>query len=210
MNIRLRRKLSSSITICTITAVALTLNVSPAHSVVLQDMSIAYQGTVNGNFASTGNSVLTCSTTNGTNASRCEDARQRKGSKLNNDDFVMTNLITTFSDVSATNVFNSTQGVLTVPVESEIVHATLFWSGTLRLNSGDTAAIDPTKKNEVLFAIGNESCASGENCQTTAAANDVYQVNAQTNLGQYRKSIGINRWGSNHVFTSDKDIRCRW
>jgi uncharacterized repeat protein (TIGR01451 family) len=191
MNIRLRRKLSSSITICTITAVALALNVSPAHPVVLQDMSIAYQGTVNGNFASTGNSVLTCSTTNGTNASRCEDARQRKGSKLNNDDFVMTNLITTFSDVSATNVFNSSQGVLTVPVESEIVHATLFWSGTLRLNSGDTAASDPTKKNEVLFALGSESCATGTTCQTTAAANDIYQVNAQTNLGQYRASADV-------------------
>jgi len=191
MNIHLRRKLSSSITICTITTVALAFNVSPAHPVVLQDMSIAYQGTVNGNFASTGNSVLTCSTTNGTNASRCEDARQRKGSKLNNDDFVMTNLITTFSDVSATNVFNSSQGVLTVPVESEIVHATLFWSGTLRLNSGDTAAIDPTKKNEVLFAIGSESCATGTTCQTTAAANDVYQVNAQTNLGQYRASADV-------------------
>ena len=152
---------------------------------------MAYQGTVNGNFASTGNSVLTCSTTSGTNASLCADARQRKGSKLNNDDFVMTNLKTTFSDLLATNIFNSSQGVLTVPVDSEIVHATLFWSGTLRLNSGDIAATDPTKKNEILFAIGNDSCATGTTCQTTAAANDVYQVNAQTNLGQYRASADV-------------------
>jgi uncharacterized repeat protein (TIGR01451 family) len=191
MNIHLRRKLSSVIAICTITAVALALNVSPAHPVVLQDMSIAYQGTVNGNFASTGNSVLTCSTTSGTYSSLCADARQRKGSKLNNDDFVMTNLKTTFSDFSTTNIFNASQGVLTVPIDSAIVHATLFWSGTLRLNSGDIAATDPAKKNEVLFAIGNESCATGTTCKTTAATNDVYQVNAQTNLGQYRASADV-------------------
>lgn len=191
MNIHLKRKLSSSVTVFIISSLVLALNVSPAHPVILQDLSIAYQGTVNGNFASTGNSVLTCSTTSGTNASLCADARQRKGSKLNNDDFVMTNLKTTFSDVSATNIFNSSQGVLTVPIDSEIVHATLFWGGMLRLNSGDTAAVDPTKKNEVLFALGRESCATTATCKTTARSNDVYQLNAQTNLGPYRASADV-------------------
>lgn len=194
------RKLSLT-TIAVISALALSLITPPAHSIVLQDMSIAYQGTLNGNFASTGNSVLTCSTTSGTNAGLCQDARQRKGTKLNNDDFVMTNLKTTFSDVSPSSIFNSSQGVLTIPTNAEIVHATLFWGGSLRLNSGDTAAPDPSKKNEVLFALGTESCASPAICKTNANSNDVYQVNAQTNLGPYRASADVT---SRFINTSQK------
>jgi hypothetical protein len=37
-----------------------------SQAVTLQPMSIAYDGIVSGNFSSTGNSVLTCSTTSGT------------------------------------------------------------------------------------------------------------------------------------------------
>ena len=184
------RKVSTAI-VSVIGLIALGLNAAPAHSIVLQDMSIAYQGTLNGNFASTGNSALTCSTTTGSNASFCADAQQRKGSKLNNDDFVMTNLKTTFSDVSSSSVFNTSQGVLSIPANSEIVHATLFWGGSLRLNSGDTAATDSSKKNRVLFALGNESCSGSTSCQVTSARSDVYQVNAQSNLGPYRASADV-------------------
>jgi uncharacterized repeat protein (TIGR01451 family) len=188
MNLHLFRKLFLP---ATISALLLTLIVASAQSVVLQDMSIAYQGTLNGNFASTGNTVLTCSTTTGANANLCADARQRKGTKLNNDDFVMTNLKTSFSKLPSTNVFNSSQGVLSIPANSEIVHATLFWGGSLRLNSGDTAAIDSSKKNRVLFALGNESCSGTTSCQVTSARSDVYQVNAQSNLGPYRASADV-------------------
>jgi uncharacterized repeat protein (TIGR01451 family) len=160
-------------------------------------MSIAYQGTLNGNFASTGNTVLTCSNNTGTNASLCEEARQRKGTKLNNDDFVMTSLKTTFSDVPTSSIFNSSQGVLTIPANAEVVNATFFWGGNLRVNSGDIAAPDPTKKNEVLFALGSETCASSAACKTTAANSDVYQVNAQTNLGPYRASADVTARFSN-------------
>jgi uncharacterized repeat protein (TIGR01451 family) len=184
------RKVSTAI-VSVIGLIALGFNTAPAHSIVLQDMSIAYQGTLNGNFASTGNSVLTCSTTDGSNASFCADAQQRKGSKLNNDDFVMTNLKTTFSDVSSSSFFNSSQGVLSIPANSEIVNATLFWGGSLRLNSGDTAATDSSKKNRVLFALGNESCSGSTSCQVTSARSDVYQVNAQSNLGPYRASADV-------------------
>lgn len=172
-------------------ALIVTLFVTPANSVVLQDMSIAYQGTLNGNFATSGNTVLTCSTATGTNASHCIEAQQRRGTKLNNDDFVMTNLKTNFSDVSASSVFNSSQGVVTIPSGAEVVHATLYWGGTLRLNTGDTAAVDPSKKNQVLFALGSELCAGSNACQSIAITNDVYQVNAQTNLGPYRASADV-------------------
>ncbi len=201
MHFHFARKLSLATTIAVISALVLSMITPPAYSIVLQNMSIAYQGTLNGNFASTGNSVLTCSTTSGTNAGLCQDARQRKGTKLNNDDFVMTNLKTTFSDVSPSNIFNSSQGVLTIPTNAEIVHATAFWGGSLRLNSGDTAAPDPTKKNEVLLALGTESCASPEICKLTATTNDVYQVNAQTNLGPYRASADVT---SRFINTSQK------
>ncbi|NBO27459.1 MAG: hypothetical protein EBU96_11865 [Actinobacteria bacterium] len=104
---------------------------------------------------------------------------------------------TTFSDVPTSSTFNSSQGVLTIPANAEVVHATLFWGGSLRLNSGDTSAIDATKKNEVLFAIGSETCVSSTACKTTATTNDVYQVNAQTNLGPYRASADVTARFSN-------------
>lgn len=184
------RKLST-VLVSALSLLALGLTAAPAKAIVLQDISVAYQGTLNGNFTSTGNSVLTCSTTSGANASLCADAQQRRGSKLNNDDFVMTNLKTTFSDISASSIFNSSQGILTVPANAEVVHVTLFWGGTLRLNSGDTEAIDATKKTEVLFALGSESCSGVNTCKATATAADVYQANAQTNLGPYRASSDV-------------------
>ena len=190
MNTQRPRKLSTML-VSALSLLALGLTASPAKAIVLQDMTVAYQGTLNGNFTSTGNSVLTCSTASGANAALCADAQQRKGSKLNNDDFVMTNLKTTFSDVSASSIFNSSQGILTIPANAEVVHATLFWGGTLRLNPGDTEAIDATKKTEVLFALGSESCSGVNSCNATATAADVYQANAQTNLGPYRASADV-------------------
>ena len=62
---------------------------SPANAVVLQEMTVAYEGVLSGGLSSVGNTVLTCSTTTGANASDCASARTRSGTKLNNDDFVM-------------------------------------------------------------------------------------------------------------------------
>ncbi len=164
----------------------------PANSVVLQDMSVAYSATINGNFATTGNSVLTCSTTSGTYANLCSDARARKGSRLNNDDFVMTNLKADFGKVARANYFNASSGTLVIPTDAQIVHATLFWSGNTRLNTGDTPAQNSALKNQVLFARGSENClTSGEECRVSARVADVYQVNAQSNLGPYRASADV-------------------
>ena len=164
----------------------------PANSVVLQNMSVAYHATLNGNLATTGNSVLTCSTTTGPYADLCSDARARKGSRLNNDDFVMTNLKVSFGNLATATYFNSSSGTLVIPTDAQIVHATLFWSGNTRLNSGDTAAQNSTLKNQVLFARGSEDCVSAsDGCRLIARAADVYQVNAQSNLGPYRASADV-------------------
>lgn len=165
---------------------------SPANSVVLQNMSIAYRATINGNFATTGNSVLTCSTSSGPYATQCSDARARKGSRLNNDDFVMTNLKADFGKVAKADYFNASSGTLVIPTDAQIVHATLFWSGNTRLNNGDTPAQNSGLKNQVLFARGSENClTAGDGCRVSARATDVYQVNAQSNLGPYRASADI-------------------
>ncbi len=164
----------------------------PANSVELQSMSIAYRATLNGNIATTGNSVLTCSTSSGQYATLCSDARERRGSRLNNDDFVMTNLKTNFGRLAKASYFNASSGTLVIPTDAQIVHATLFWSGNMRLNSGDTPAQNSALKNQVLLARGSENCSStGQECRVTARASDVYQVNAQSNLGPYRASADI-------------------
>jgi uncharacterized repeat protein (TIGR01451 family) len=164
----------------------------PAHSVVLQDMSIAYQATMNGNLATTGNTVLTCSTTTGQNAASCSDARERKGPHLNNDDFVMTNLKADFGNLANASYFNASSGMLVIPTDAQIVHATLFWSGNTRLNSGESPAQNSALKNQVLFARGSENCVSAiDGCRVSAIAADVYQVNAQSNLGPYRASVDV-------------------
>ena len=163
-----------------------------SQAVVLQEMSVAYEGVVAGNFVTAGNSVLTCSTTSGTNASKCAAARDRSGTTLNNDDFVMTNIKVPFGSLSSSNYFNSSSAAIVVPTGSVIVHATLYWTGTLRLNSGDVAAPEAAAKGSVLFAMPGQDCSlAGDPCLVSARRSDIYQVNPNTNLGPYRASKDV-------------------
>ena len=167
--------------------------VAPSSSVAvtLQPMSVAYDGIVAGNFSVTGNSVLTCSTTSGANASQCADARNRATTRLNNDDYDMTNIKSPFGQLADANYFNASSSPIVVPAGALIKHATLFWGGSMRLNAGDGAAVNPNAKGTVLFARGSESCAESNICLVTANESDIAQINPTSNLGPYRASADI-------------------
>jgi hypothetical protein len=174
---------------------------SPGNAVVLQEMTVAYEGVVSGGIATTGNTVLTCSTTSGANASDCSSARNRTGSKLNNDDFVMTHIKMPFGSLASTAYFNSSTGQIVLPAGSQVAHATLYWTGTLRQNSGDTPAPNPSAKRNVLFSIAGQDCSlSGNPCLVESRLTDVYQVNPNTNLGPYRASVDVTN------LLSDEDL----
>jgi uncharacterized repeat protein (TIGR01451 family) len=165
---------------------------SPGNSVVLQEMTVAYEGVLAGGIATTGNTVLTCSTSTGPNASDCASARTRSGTKLNNDDFVMSHIKVPFGSLAPTDYFNSSNGQLVLPAGSEIAHATLYWTGTLRQNTSDTPAPNPSLKRRVLFSISNQDCSlKSDPCLLESRISDVYQVNPNTNLGPYRASVDV-------------------
>lgn len=165
---------------------------SPANAVVLQEMTVAYEGVLSGGLSSVGNTVLTCSTTTGANASDCASARTRSGTKLNNDDFVMSHIKVPFGSLASSEYFNASNGQIVLPAGSQVAHATLYWTGTLRLNSGDAPAPNPSAKRNVLFSVSGQDCSlSGNPCLVESRLTDVYQVNANTNLGPYRASADV-------------------
>lgn len=171
----------------------LVSNSKTAQSTVLSRMSPAFEGLVSGNFVTTGNTVLTCSTSSKKrNAASCTDARSRTGSLLDNDDFSMVHVKESFGSLSSTKYFNATSAELVIPATAVVKHATLFWSGSMRLDSGDTPANDSSKKDQVLLSVGNENCSlAGNPCLTTAIASDLYQVDQGTKLGPYRASADV-------------------
>jgi uncharacterized repeat protein (TIGR01451 family) len=171
-------------------ALPVALIPSPAPAVILQPMTVAYTGVVSGNLSTAGNSVLTCSTTAGTYASSCAQARSRSATRLNNDDYQMVYVKTAFAGLDSASYFNASSGSIVVPTGASIIHATLFWGGSMRVNSGETPAADPTAKGQVLFARTGDDC-SVTNCAVTASASDIYQINPTTNLGPYRASADI-------------------
>jgi hypothetical protein len=109
----------------------IALLASPARAVTLQPMTVAYSGVVAGNLSTAGNSVLTCSTTTGTYAASCAKARSRSATRLNNEDYQMINVKAPFAGLSNSSYFNASSGSIVVPAGASIVHATLFWGGSI-------------------------------------------------------------------------------
>ena len=167
-----------------------TLLAGPAAAVNLQPMTVAYSGVVAGNLSTAGNSVLTCSTTSGTYAAKCASARSRSGTRLNNDDYQMINIKAPFAGRANSSYFNATSGSIVVPAGASIVHATLFWGGSMRINPGDSPAVNPSAKGQVLFARAGDNCSTAD-CAVVAPSSDLYQINPTTGFGPYRASADI-------------------
>ena len=187
---RFRDPFSKTLVLLGVFGLPLAILVSPATAVTLQPMTVAYSGVVSGNLSTAGNSVLTCSTTAGTYAALCAQARSRSATRLNNDDYQMVNIKAPFAGLPEASFFNSSSGAIVVPAGASIIHATLFWGGSMRVNPGDTPAVDASAKGQVLFARPIDNCAA-TNCTVAAPEADVFQINPTSGLGPYRASADI-------------------
>ena len=166
---------------------------APASAVTLDNFAPRFEGNVAGDFALTGNTVLSCSAEAGDlGASTCGNARRRLGPSPDNDDHFMRNLEVPVGGLPAAGVFNSSANTLDIPAGAQILYAELFWSGSLLQDAGDLAAPTPSKKNQVLFAVGNQDCTDAlRPCQITAQPSDVVQEMLGSDLGQYRASAVV-------------------
>jgi len=166
---------------------------APSSALTLDNFAPRFEGNVAGDFALTGNTVLSCSAVAGDlGASTCSSARRRVGQSLDNDDHLMRNLEVPVGGLPASKVFNSSSNTLEVPAGAHILYAELFWSGSLLQDAGDIAASAPSKKNQVLFAVGSQDCTNSiDSCQVTAEASDVVQEMLGSDPGQYRASVVV-------------------
>ena len=190
MKFAIRFPLSKTLALLGAFGLPLALLAGPVTAVTLQPMTVAYNGLVSGNLSTAGTSVLTCSTTQGTYATSCASARSRSATRLNNDDYQMVNIKAPFAGLAEASYFNASSGSVVIPAGASIIHATLFWGGSMRVNPGDTPAVDSAAKGQVLFARPNDNCAATI-CTVSAQAADIYQINATTSLGPYRASADI-------------------
>jgi large repetitive protein len=167
--------------------------VAPTSALTLDTFAPRFEGNVAGDFALTGNTVLSCSTVPGNaGASTCSSARRRVGTSLDNDDHFMRNLEVPVGGLPAADVFNSSANTLEIPDDARILYAELFWSGSLLQEEGDIAPLSPAKKNEVLFAVGSQGCAQPNHpCLITAQSSDVVQEMLGSDPGQYRASAVV-------------------
>ena len=168
----------------------IALLTSTVRAVTLQPMTVAYSGVVAGNLSTAGNTVLTCSTATGTYATSCANARSRSATRLNNEDYHMINVNAPFAGLSNPSYFNASSGSIVIPAGASIIHATLFWGGSMRINPGDSAAVNPAAKGHVLFARAGDNCTT-TNCAVAATSADIYQINPTSGLGPYRASADI-------------------
>jgi len=169
---------------------ALLLGAQPSSALTLDTFTPRFEGNVAGDFALTGNTVLTCSTINGDlGAASCDAARRRLGATVDNDNHYMRNIAVSVGGLSGPDVFNSSSNFMSIPADAQVVYAELFWSGTLLTEPGDMNAPSASNKNRVLFAVGDDDCTGPTNpCLVTAQSADVVQEVLGADLGQYRAS----------------------
>lgn len=153
----------------------------PTQAVNITPFTAVYNKNINGQFAMTGNTVLSCSTSEGTNAANCARARTF-GTPLvnyNNNAYVMRNsnsgitgLTSSQTVFNSTHVFNSSSATITIPSSATISKAFLFWFGTLErppVSQGGIAAVNGNDKDKVVFARENETCATTTACTVTGS-----------------------------------------
>ena len=187
-----RRPIARIASVCCLLS-ALLLGAQPSSALTLDTFTPRFEGNVAGDFALTGNTVLTCSTTNGDlGAASCDAARRRLGPTADNDNHYMRNIEVPVGGLSGADVFNSSSNFMSIPADAHVVYAELFWSGTLLVEPGDVSASSAANKDRVIFAVGDDDCTGPSNpCLVTAQSADVVQEELGADLGQYRASAVV-------------------
>ena len=173
--------------------VASGLAVDPSHAITIKPFAVKYSQTLRGDFSLAGNSVLSCSTASGAQgASTCSSARAGAGDTVDNDDHRMVNVVSPFIAPSGTVVFNASSSVVELPARAHVEYAELIWSGTLLLDSGDTAAQSVSDIGNVLAYADGQSCVTNAaQCRISATANEISVEDVGGQSGQYRASSDI-------------------
>ena len=174
---------------------------SPAQAINISPFVAVYNKNINGQFAMTGNTVLSCSTTEGANAANCARARSfgTPAVNYNNNAYVMRNsssgingLTSSQTVFDTTHVFNSSTATVTIPASSTITKAFLFWFGTLEkpaASQGGIAAVNGNDKNKIVFARQNETCASTTACEVTGSV--ATETDTNGNVKFYRSYADV-------------------
>lgn len=166
----------------------LALLFQTASAQVTRSFSPRFSTTDTGNIQVIGNTLMTCSTTTGTNAAQCVNARNRtanSGSQLNNNN----QYISTYVDVDTTDTptfNNSSTADLTLPTNATVLWAGLYWAAR---DSGANTA-----RGQLRFKAPGGSYSTLSANQTDANGND-YQsfadvTNQVRNAGSGTYTIG--------------------
>ena len=158
-----------------------------APAIEIAPFTSVYSRNINGQFALTGNSVQTCSDALGVNASHCIEARNfGSTAKINNDDFVMRNLVQPMGNIPSSQLINASSAQIQFPRGAIVKKAFLFWFGNLETPSQaqfEIAPQDESAKNKVLFSRPNENCSGVKESACTISGS------------VYTESLGANQEG---------------
>ena len=143
-----------------------------AKSAELESFRSVFAQNLTGSFALTGNTNQTCSTTLGIEQTSCQAARNFNSSmrELNNDAHVMRNIEQPIGTVDKSLIFNSSANEISIPRNSKVVSAFLYWFGTLEVPTEAEFGIapnNPMKANQVLLAGPNDNCQTIAECTET-------------------------------------------
>ena len=139
-----------------------------ANAVNLAQFQAIYNKNINGQFVMTGNTVLSCSTSLGTNQANCDLARRLAPGRINynNNAYVMRNIRASHPFVGVTD-FNSSSASITMPAGALIQKAYFFWFGTLEGGSANApnyivAAQNGALRGQALFSGVDQDCSANK------------------------------------------------
>ena len=158
-----------------------------APAIEIAPFTSIYSRNINGQFVVTGNTVQTCSDALGIHAHQCLEARNFGSSTLiNNDDFVMRNLVQPMGNIPSSQLINASSAQIQFPRGAIVKKAFLFWFGNLETPSQSQFGIAPqdeSAKNKVLFSRPNENCSGVKESACTISGS------------VYTESLGANQEG---------------
>ncbi|MBU6347374.1 MAG: hypothetical protein KGQ38_02020, partial [Actinomycetales bacterium] len=146
-----------------------TVTLAPVHGAELAKFKTIYSDNVTGSFALTGNTNQTCSTVLGEGQDSCAAARNFQGSlgQLNNEAHVMRDVELPVGAVDRSLIFNASANEISIPRNSQVIKAFLFWFGTLEIPASadfGVAPEDDSKADQVIFAGPGQDCLPVSEC----------------------------------------------
>lgn len=121
--------------------------VSPAQALEIRSFSKVFSTNTNGDILIAANTLMTCSTTSGANASTCAAARDATSGSSKNNDYN-----SQFVDIdSDATTFNSSSATLTIPAGGTVLYALLVWGG--KVGATATTNADPALRGTARLTL---------------------------------------------------------